>query len=100
MAHQLHERVIRRCFQEGNTMSALTNLVPIAFFVDSAIYVPHRLTAHLLCSHVNGHGFPDQAPRGEIYLAELPPRRDGASYIQSSPSCQMTSQGGDSTLTS
>jgi hypothetical protein len=79
MAHQLHDCFVRRCFQEGRYNVSVDNLVAVALFVDRAIHVPHRLTAHLLCHRVSkATGFLIK-PRPETYLAELPPRLGEAS---------------------
>src|SRR5271163_2503718 len=48
MAYQLHDRFVRRCFQEGRYDISVDDLVAVALFVDRAIHVSHRLTAHLL----------------------------------------------------
>jgi hypothetical protein len=53
MAYQLHDRFVRRYFQEGRYDISVDDLITVALFVDKAIHVPHRLTAHLLWHRVS-----------------------------------------------
>ena len=73
--HQLHDRFVRRCFQEGRYDISIDDLVAVTLFVDKAIHVPRRLNAHLLWHRVSrATDFLIKATQ-ETYLAELPPWR-------------------------